>query len=101
MQRSKYVCIDNDIDDAKKFTSQAEKRAVSGPQSIQPRDIVNNINIKFCPPAEVGKNKKHFLLFRSTFSTKLHHIKLQGKKLELMKKILGWINFEDDESASK
>lgn len=52
------------------------------------------LNIKYCIPEDVKKNRQQFLVYKSAFAQKQAHLKSLGQKLITTSKINAWI--EDD-----
>ena len=55
------------------------------------------MSINYCPTNEVTHNKNQFLLFKSTFATKLNHLKTLGHKLQIQEMIDFWLKDNIDD----
>ena len=56
--------------------------------------IVNTLNIKYCLPETVQRNRLQELLFKGCYVQKQAHLKSQGQQLETLAKIKNWIDAE-------
>ena len=95
IQRSKYIQIDNDIEDERKFQQQEEFSSVKTTRSNRSRvdisKVANSTHLKFRKPTEVNLERSKFALFKGTFAQKINNIKCSGEKIIIIQKIESWI----------
>lgn len=97
LQRSNYMCIDNDIANYNKIevhqngaTAQTEKGGVDK------ETIVNTLNVKYCKAKEVNQNRQKFLNFKATYAAKQDHLKIMGQRTEILSKVDNWLDQKID-----
>ena len=52
------------------------------------------MKLKFCKEQDVDVKFKKLLIFQTKFLTKMQHLKLKGKKVDLMTMVNDWFNDE-------
>lgn len=74
IQRSRYIQIDNDIDDEKKFVIPEEnpnnRTARLNKGGINIGQVANSTHLKFRKPKEVNKERQEFIVFKGTYAVK-------------------------------
>jgi hypothetical protein len=74
IQRSKYIQIDNDIDDEKKFKAIEEnpnnRAARLNKGGIEIQRVANSTHVKFRKPKEVNKERQEFIVFKGKYAVK-------------------------------
>ena len=85
MQRSKYICIDDNI----------EKEAVlkdfkSGHKHQEP------VKLRFCPDDEVSKKRQKFFVQKCQFYAKMNQLRSKGQRLEVINKLKDFIDQNRD-----
>lgn len=78
LQRSQYLCIDDTIEKDRVYANNKKQIEImkNGGDQTQQKKI--NINLRFCPDAEVKKNRQKQLVSKSQFYIKLNHLKSKG-----------------------
>lgn len=74
IQRSKYIQIDNDIDDERKFQIQEDQAnniaARLNKGGIDIGRVANSTYVKFRKPCIVNKERQEFVVFKGTYAVK-------------------------------
>lgn len=93
LQRSKYLCVDDSIEKQKVLLMNATKN-----KSKNRRD--QDLNLRFCPEAEVGKNRQRFFVSQAQFYAKLNHLKSNGQKQMIFGRLMDFIESNIDQFSA-
>ena len=77
LQKSKYIKID---DDFKNFQFRKKSKGEE--------EIV--MKLRFCKSQDVDRKFKKLLIYKTKFLTKMQHMKVRGKKIEIMSRLDKW-----------
>ena len=82
LQRSKYVVIEHNIDKINNLLIDSEPEVRNAKFIVKKEDIDDaQLNIRFCPDAEVAKKRKKFLKFKEGYLAKHEFMKIRAQKI--------------------
>ena len=120
MQRSPYLCIDDNISgahilrnyaakfmrlnrlgtDAQNELFDARDHELDAQMHARKEDVLRtmekhqgakDLSIRFCPTHEVNRKRQQLLAVKAQFLLRLSHMRTLGKRHELLKKVNAWI----------
>lgn len=101
LQRSKYVVIEHSIDKIGnlliKTPEELNEKFITKKEDIED----GQLNIRFCPDAEVVRKRKKFLKFKEGYLAKHEFMKFKAQKILLLDLVRGYIEKNIDKLYEK